>query len=282
MAGCSRGIIGSVHKPGSQALLASVCCPAECNRCGGVNCWQQPGGIDCCARHLYDSGVRCSDSEMTSCILPKAPSEQEPPAVDRQRGCHDEWAVAFPREAGDWQARSCRYKVEWKQCGQFYSHCQCSCGYCQPLKGGRAASQVGGSEAEREAEAALLELEIGPEDSVSVACMQRDGDGGAESEERQETPVVLEAADGTRHEMAADLDGVLPPRALRLHARLLNGGSVPLTTDAAGLELARGAASLVVRQEMATPSLPCTLADVGASGLSGWRDRPAEAPIEDL
>ena len=135
MTGCSRGIVGSVHKPGSQALLASVCCPAECNRCGGVNCWQQPGGIDCCARHLYDSGVRCSDSEMTSCILPKAPSEQEPPAVDRQRGCHDEWAIAFPREAGDWQARSCRYKVEWKQCGQFYSHCQCSCGYCQPLKG---------------------------------------------------------------------------------------------------------------------------------------------------
>ncbi|EOD20357.1 hypothetical protein EMIHUDRAFT_469955 [Emiliania huxleyi CCMP1516] len=375
MAGCSRGIIGSVHKPGSQALLASVCCPAECNRCGGVNCWQQPGGIDCCARHLYDSGVRCSDSEMTSCILPKAPSEQEPPAVDRQRGCHDEWAVAFPREAGDWQARSCRYKVEWKQCGQFYSHCQCSCGYCQPLKGlpgeaappppplggappdaagperplwpaavalsaalpgdlpaelverllaalllgsSLAALMVAVSQAEREAEAALLELEIGPEDSVSVACMQRDGDGsartpperrlphhppppahapasegarrGAESEERQETPVVLEAADGTRHEMAADLDGaytdllgeVLPPRALRLHARLLNGGSVPLTTDAAGLELARGAASLVVRQEMATPSLPCTLADVGASGLSGWRDRPAEAPIEDL
>ena len=80
------------------------------------------------------------------------------------------------------------------------------------------------------------------------------------------------------------LGEVLPPRALRLHARLLNGGSVPLTTDAAGLELARGAASLVVRQEMATPSLPCTLADVGASGLSGWRDRPAEpeAPIEDL
>ena len=92
------------------------------------------------------------------------------------------------------------------------------------------------SQAEREAEAALLELEIGPEDSVSVACMQRDGDGsartpperrlphhppppahapasegarrGVESEERQETPVVLEAADGTRHEMAADLDGV--------------------------------------------------------------------------
>ena len=92
------------------------------------------------------------------------------------------------------------------------------------------------SQAEREAEAALLELEIGPEDSVSVACMQRDGDGsartpperrlphhppppahapasegarrGAESGVRQETPVVLEAADGTRHEMAADLDGV--------------------------------------------------------------------------
>jgi len=190
---------------------------------------------------------------------------------------------------------------------------------------------VSASQAEREAEAALLELEIGPEDSVSVAWMQRDGDGsartpperrfphhppppahapasegarrGAESGVRHETPVVLEAADGTRHEMAADLDGVasaaelqqglrqaytdllgevLPPRALRLHARLLNGGSVPLTTDAAGLELARGAASLVVRQEMATPSLPCTLADVGASGLSGWRDRPAEAPIEDL
>ena len=56
---CSIGKIGHVHfaeDPSKSAVLASVCCPETCDRCGGVDCWSQSGGLDCCAKHVYDLG----------------------------------------------------------------------------------------------------------------------------------------------------------------------------------------------------------------------------------
>jgi len=44
--------------------------------------------------------------------------------------CVDNWTIAFPTERHDWKGRSCRFKVEWKQCAHFGSQCRCSCGLC--------------------------------------------------------------------------------------------------------------------------------------------------------
>ena len=133
---CSSGTIGHVHyaaDPTSSSVLASVCCPKTCTRCGGVDCWSQPGGLDCCARHVYEQGRQCTGDQDAGCVLPK-PTAIVLPAQQRERACLDLWSAAFPNERQDWAKRSCRYKVEWKQCNQFYAPCQCSCGYCAPTR----------------------------------------------------------------------------------------------------------------------------------------------------
>ena len=97
---CSIGKIGHVHfaeDPSKSAVLASVCCPETCDRCGGVDCWSQPGGLDCCAKHVYDQGMECTEDEETGCVLPK-PTAMVLPAQQRERSCLDMWSAAFPNE----------------------------------------------------------------------------------------------------------------------------------------------------------------------------------------
>ena len=97
---CSIGKIGHVHfaeDPSKSAVLASVCCPETCGRCGGVDCWSQPGGLDCCAKHVYDLGLECTQDEETGCVLPK-PTAMVLPAQQRERSCLDMWSAAFPNE----------------------------------------------------------------------------------------------------------------------------------------------------------------------------------------
>jgi len=123
---CKDGVIGAAAVSGDG--FASVCCPAACSKCGGVDCWTQNAGLDCCAKHVYTRGVECSSTTSTACIIPVEYIERE--HISRESECVDLWGLAFPREREVWQARSCKYKVEWQQCSRFYAHCQCSCGYC--------------------------------------------------------------------------------------------------------------------------------------------------------
>ena len=97
---CSGGKIGHVHyakEPSKSAVLASVCCPETCDRCGGIDCWSQPGGLECCSRHVYDLGVQCLEDEDTGCVLP-TPTAMVLPAQHRERACLDMWSAAFPNE----------------------------------------------------------------------------------------------------------------------------------------------------------------------------------------
>ena len=162
---CSTGVIGQLthaEAPWSSAVLASVCCPASCGRCGGVDCWSQDGGMDCCARHVFDSGRQCEEVTDTACVLPE-PTTLVMPATQREKACLDLWSAAYPGEKEvrssattaarhaappsppseaqgcarvrqDWSKRSCKFKVDWEQCSTFYAPCQCSCGYCAPTR----------------------------------------------------------------------------------------------------------------------------------------------------
>ena len=78
---CRAGVVGHVHHfdaLSSDDVVASVCCPANCGRCGGVDCWTQPGGEDCCARHVYDRKVPCLNEGDVGCVLPLAAAERLP------------------------------------------------------------------------------------------------------------------------------------------------------------------------------------------------------------
>lgn len=149
---CASGTVGHVHQPlspGLDTVVASVCCPGQCDRCGGVDCWAQAGGLACCAAHVHALGAPpCSRAEDVGCVLPH-PAADELPAELREESCLDVWSAVFPGEAGDWRGRSCDFKVKWGQCSQFYSSCQCSCGYCLPThdhgcspSGGEALSEA--------------------------------------------------------------------------------------------------------------------------------------------
>ena len=97
---CATGTLGHLHHadvPSSSAVLASVCCPAECDRCGGVDCWSQAAGLSCCARHIYDRGLQCVGPGDTGCVLPK-PNALLVPPQQRERSCLDMWSAAFPDE----------------------------------------------------------------------------------------------------------------------------------------------------------------------------------------
>ena len=134
---CASGKIGHVHNVktlASPAVDATVCCPASCERCGGVDCWAQHGGLACCAAHVYSIGAPpCVTPSDTGCVLPEKLAASMPPET-REDACIDVWTAAFPSEREDWQGRSCAFKVRWDQCDQFYASCQCSCGYCLPSR----------------------------------------------------------------------------------------------------------------------------------------------------
>ena len=59
---CTTGTLGHVQaaetSPSSSRVVASVCCPASCAQCGGVDCWSQPSGLACCAAHVFALGAR--------------------------------------------------------------------------------------------------------------------------------------------------------------------------------------------------------------------------------
>lgn len=135
---CTTGTLGHVQaaetSPSSSRVVASVCCPASCAQCGGVDCWSQPSGLACCAAHVFALGApTCTLPSDTGCILP-TPSVTMLPDALREPSCLDTWSAAFPGEREDWKGRSCGYKVHWGQCSTFYASCQCSCGYCHPSK----------------------------------------------------------------------------------------------------------------------------------------------------
>ena len=88
----------------SDDVVASVCCPATCGRCGGVDCWTQPGGEDCCARHVYDRKVPCLNEGDVGCVLPlAAPSacRSPPPRSASTRGA---WRTRTSRVASSGRA----------------------------------------------------------------------------------------------------------------------------------------------------------------------------------
>lgn len=136
MAFCEVGKVARVPKSaGMLTVSASVCCPATCERCGGVDCWAQAGGNDCCTKYIYSSGIECSSSEQTSCILPKAEHEPRTEVSKQQPQCFDLFSAMYPQEKDDWKGRSCKFKVQWNQCESFVAECMCSCGYCEPANG---------------------------------------------------------------------------------------------------------------------------------------------------
>jgi hypothetical protein len=134
---CARGTIGHVHSTATLAsakVMATVCCPASCERCGGVDCWTQRGGLACCAAHVHElKAPPCHLPSDVGCVLP-APTLPVLPSSNREPMCMDVWSAAFPGERDDWKGRSCSYKVHWGQCDKFYASCQCSCGYCLPTR----------------------------------------------------------------------------------------------------------------------------------------------------
>jgi len=140
---CATGTLGHVHSSESSVVIASVCCPAACDTCGGVSCWTQSGGLACCAAHVHGLGAPvCVLPDDIGCVLP-APAVPSLPAATREAGCEDA-PLARPAPTDttadrtvedEWRHRSCAFKVQWDQCTRFYADCPCSCGYCAPMRG---------------------------------------------------------------------------------------------------------------------------------------------------
>ena len=111
---CINGRVGHIHRTAvgdRSSVTASVCCPASCERCGGTDCWAQPGGLACCAEHMHALGApKCETQTDTGCVLQR-PTLLELPDSEREAGCIDVWSAAFPGEQDDWQGHSCAYKV---------------------------------------------------------------------------------------------------------------------------------------------------------------------------
>lgn len=58
---CSDGVKNS---------RGNVCCAAGCERCGGRNCANRPGGADeCCSRNIRRVGRRCRSPDQVGCIV---------------------------------------------------------------------------------------------------------------------------------------------------------------------------------------------------------------------
>ena len=112
---CTTGTLGHVHTTGPAGtrgtVTASVCCPASCDRCGGVDCWTQRGGVACCAAHMHERGApKCEAPDDVGCVLPE-PQISEVPESMRDGNCIDLWTAVFPGEMENWQGHSCSYKV---------------------------------------------------------------------------------------------------------------------------------------------------------------------------
>jgi hypothetical protein len=126
---CTAGRIGHVHSTGAGKhcinattayawpcaghVLATVCCPSACDRCGGVDCWNQHGGLSCCAAHMHASGApECLKSTDVGCIVPRGSIEigTQPTSTSDEK-CVDAWAMRYPEELTSWRGHSCAYKV---------------------------------------------------------------------------------------------------------------------------------------------------------------------------
>eukprot|EP00908_Phaeocystis_cordata_P026555 Transcript_9035.p4 GENE.Transcript_9035~~Transcript_9035.p4 ORF type:complete len:103 (-),score=10.69 Transcript_9035:110-418(-) len=44
--------------------------------------------------------------------------------------CFDAWAVKYPAEVNERSKRSCKWKLEWNQCGRYGDYCKLTCGKC--------------------------------------------------------------------------------------------------------------------------------------------------------
>lgn len=61
---CSNDVVGVQSK--------DICCAAECGTCGGSGCSSRVpnlGGSGCCEGAIRDSGILCSDSGTSPCII---------------------------------------------------------------------------------------------------------------------------------------------------------------------------------------------------------------------
>jgi len=156
--------------------------------------------------------------------------------------------------------------------------------------------------------------EIGPSDSVSVAWMnssERQDHPALDAEaiglgyQASDTPVTIEAPDGSRHAMNADLLSVgsvtelrggllqayqellgltIPVHSLRIHARLRTGASVLLTDDDQFGEAIRSAVSLYAwacldRQQAQQVQLLSSHTNQSAAApqSTGWRGAACRA-----
>ena len=239
---CTSGTIGHVHTaaaPSSDGIITSVCCPATCERCGGVDCWAQPGGLACCAAHVHALGAPpCARPSDTGCVLPK-PTIAELPKSLREPSCLDVWTAVFPGEKEDWKGRSCSFKVQWGQCSKFYSSCQCSCGYCLPTHTSCSPSQ------------AAEEVATAPAGSLSSAQ-------AASSEAEQVLPSAVSLPPHSAATQAASEPAAWEAEEWEPSSRVPYATAPPASDRPAG-SLASGGPSLVLQ--------PAQTAQPAASGM---------------
>ena len=68
--------------------------------------------------------LRCASTQSAAKISPLG-TNATPTAT-----CFDAWAVKYPAEVNERSKRSCKWKLEWNQCGQYGDYCKLTCGKC--------------------------------------------------------------------------------------------------------------------------------------------------------
>ncbi|KAL1522419.1 hypothetical protein AB1Y20_017409 [Prymnesium parvum] len=228
---CSSGTLGHVLVAAVDStranLLASVCCPASCDRCGGVDCWKQRGGLACCAMHMKERGAPpCEAASDVGCVLPHTSITALPPSA-LDVGCTDEWAAVYPEEVERWDAHSCAYKAMWGQCSKFYSSCQCSCGYCAPPRG---------TSCDPRAQVGVLPSSALPEKALPAAASRSHEEGAAHAPRAPSAP-RLPAASGhapspeAKGDAAGEEGGAAAPSSVEEAAASKDGGETAASEE---------------------------------------------------
>ena len=186
---------------------AFACCPAQCNKCGGVGCEGQPGGAgQCCAYGLVERNVKCEDTSSVGCIVHQdqmdaggpAPATDVPSTAPFGASSPlDKAADADAAQLGGYCANGLTNPLtdEYRDAtnGGAFACCPAQCGQCG---GGGCEDQPGG--AGQCCGYGLVERNVKCEDKSSVGCIvhqdQLDAeDTGASSAPTPTTPSQIRA-----------------------------------------------------------------------------------------